>query len=62
MQIHNKQLPWHLAQVRQFQMLPVVVASTFFQAFWETWFEVYRYPDTCVSEYPASSLNVNKEA
>lgn len=42
--IHDKQPPWHLAQARKFSMLPFVAASTFFQAYWETFFAVYRYP------------------
>lgn len=44
MQIHDKQLPWQMAQARKFWVAVVTVPLVWSKVYFETWYEVFREP------------------
>lgn len=44
MQIHNKQLPWQIAQIRKAWVTWVTLPLIFSEAYFTTWYEVFREP------------------
>jgi hypothetical protein len=41
-QIHDKLLPWHMAVARRTFVAWVTLPIVWSEAFWKTWYEVYR--------------------
>ena len=41
-QIHNKLMPWHMAVARRTFVTWATLPIIWSEAFWKTWYEVYR--------------------